>query len=210
VAKELGVNLLDTAPAYGSSEERLGLLMQGQRSDWIITSKVGEEFVNGESRFDFSLQAIIKSVERSLQRLKTDYLDIVLIHSDGNDVHLIEDQQVFVVMDVLKKRGLIRAYGMSSKTVSGGMLTVDHADVAMVAFNPAYADEREVIAYAHQKQKGLFVKKGLASGHLSQMGSENPVADAMRFIFAEPGVTSVIVGTINEAHLRENVSFMAR
>ena len=44
-ARDLGINLLDTAPAYGISEERLGHLLQGQRDEWVIVSKVGEEFV---------------------------------------------------------------------------------------------------------------------------------------------------------------------
>ena len=52
-ARELGINLLDTAPAYGSSEQRLGRLLAGQRRHWLLCSKVGEEFVDGQSRFDF-------------------------------------------------------------------------------------------------------------------------------------------------------------
>src|SRR5690606_8720766 len=54
LARDAGINLLDTAPAYGTSEERLGPLLSGQRQEWILCSKVGEEFDNGESRFDFS------------------------------------------------------------------------------------------------------------------------------------------------------------
>ena len=204
-AKELGVNLLDTAPAYGLSEERLGKILQCKRHDWIISTKVGEEFVNGESHFDFSPQAIQESVERSLKRLRTDYLDVVLVHSNGDDQRLIEEDHVFTTLAALKKDGKIRAYGMSTKTIAGGLLTVDLADLVMVTFNPAYADEREVIAYAQQKQKGVFIKKALASGHLQQFVSTNPVSDAMRFVFAEPGVTSVIVGTANPEHLQMNV-----
>ncbi|HEU6454768.1 MAG TPA: aldo/keto reductase, partial [Roseateles sp.] len=49
-ARELGINLIDTAPAYGRSEERLGPLLRGQRQDWVIVSKVGEEFADGLSR----------------------------------------------------------------------------------------------------------------------------------------------------------------
>ena len=92
-AAELGVNLLDTAPAYGNSEERLGSLFRDQirkrRSDWVLCSKAGEEFSAGESRFDFSANAITASVERSLQRLGTDYLDVVLVHSSGDDERLL-------------------------------------------------------------------------------------------------------------------------
>ena len=56
-AEELGFNLLDTAPAYGSSEKRIGDLFQQQkisRHNWVISTKVGEEFENGKSKFDFS------------------------------------------------------------------------------------------------------------------------------------------------------------
>ena len=53
-ARELGINLIDTAPAYGRSEERLGPLLRGQRDEWVIVSKVGEEFEEGLSHFDFS------------------------------------------------------------------------------------------------------------------------------------------------------------
>src|SRR5690606_32599472 len=88
-ARALGINLLDTAPAYGNSEERLGQLLQ-QRHEWVIVTKVGEEFRNGESHFDFSARQTVASIERSLQRLNTDYLDIVLIHSDGNDEAILD------------------------------------------------------------------------------------------------------------------------
>ena len=200
-ARELGVNLLDTAPAYGSSEERLGKALRGERQQWIISTKVGEEFIDGQSHFDFSAVAVRQSIERSLSRLHTDYLDIVLVHSDGNDVRIIEEDHVFSQLAALKKEGKIRAFGMSTKTVAGGKLTIDLADVAMVAFNPAYTGEQEVIAYAHEKNKGIFIKKALQSGHL-----QDSAADAMRFIFSQPGVTSVVIGTLNPQHLRENVA----
>ena len=48
-ARDLGINLIDTAPAYGNSEQRLGPLLRGQRQDWVIVSKVGEEFDDGQS-----------------------------------------------------------------------------------------------------------------------------------------------------------------
>jgi len=198
-AAEWGINLLDTAPAYGSSEERLGLLLQGQRDRWVIATKAGEEFDGENSHYDFSVSAITASVERSLKRLKTDYLDIVLIHSNGDDVKIIEQDKVFDTLDKLKVAGKIRAYGMSTKTIEGGLLAVEKSDIAMVSFSAAYTDEREVIQHAQALQKSIFVKKALESGY-----AQNP-ADAMRFAALEPGVTSVIVGTINPKHLRENV-----
>lgn len=200
VAKELGINLLDTAPAYGLSEERIGQLLQGARDEWVICTKAGEEFVDGHSAYDFSKTAIMNSVERSLKRLRTDYLDILLIHSSGDDVRIIEEDEVFATLAELKSAGKIRAYGMSTKTVRGGLLTLDHADAAMVTYNPECTDDSEVIAEAHKKQKGIFIKKALASGH-AKMSAE----ECMQFVFKQAGVTSVIVGTISEGHLRENV-----
>lgn len=217
-AKALGINLLDTAPAYGQSEERLGKLLAQQRHDWVLSTKVGEEFINDESHFAFSAAAIIKSVERSLKRLCTDYLDIILVHSDGDDQVRIEQDEVFLTLQQLKSAGKIRAYGMSTKTVVGGMLTVEQADVAMVSFHPGYRDEQVVIARAQELQKGILVKKALASGNLQQLteyskqhtsqqpsAQQNLAAAALQFVLAEPGVTSVIVGTIDVRHLRENV-----
>ena len=54
IAQDLGINLIDTAPAYGNSEQRLGKLLKDRRQDWVICSKVGEEYADGESFFDFS------------------------------------------------------------------------------------------------------------------------------------------------------------
>lgn len=211
-AKELGINLLDTAPAYGCSEERLGKLLKNTRQEWILSTKVGEEFVNGESYFDFSEKNIRHSIERSLKRLHTSYLDVVLVHSNGDDVEIIEKYGVFDTLRHFKQLGLIRAFGMSTKTVEGGKLAVDHSDVVMVTYNPVYVEEQPVIVYANQKQKGVLIKKALASGHLNQLVQTaiDPVEAAMEFIFQQPGVTSVILGTINGAHLRHNVKCMCR
>ncbi len=200
-AAELGINLIDTAPAYGTSEERLGQWLKTQkREDWVICTKAGEEFINGESHFDFSPQAIVQSIERSLKRLHTDYLDIVLVHSSGEDERIIEKDQVFKTLAMLKQAGKIGAYGMSTKTAAGGLLAVDLADVVMVTLNPTYSEDRDVIAHAQKQQKGILIKKAFASGHVC-----SSIKDNMRFIFSEPGVTSVIVGTINKDHLQENV-----
>ena len=106
-AEASGINFLDTAPAYGSSEQRLGRLLK-RRQDWVICTKVGEEFITGKSFFDFSGPHIRKSIERSLRNLKTDYLDLVLVHSDGNDIGIIDSTDCLETLTILKKAGLIR------------------------------------------------------------------------------------------------------
>ena len=201
-ASELGINLLDTAPAYGSSQARLGQLLPGPRDRWVLVSKVGEFFENGESRFDFSFDTTIRVVEHSLRTLNMDYLDLVLIHSDGNDLAILEQEGALDALRVLKERGLIRAHGMSSKTPDGGIRTVQEMDVVMATCNPDYLEDIPVLEAAAAAKKGVLIKKGLQSGHVA--GPEG-VASAMDFVFSQPGVSSMIVGTINPQHLEDNV-----
>jgi aryl-alcohol dehydrogenase-like predicted oxidoreductase len=208
LAWDLGINLIDTAPAYGNSEERLGKLLPQLPRDWVIATKAGEFFDpdTGESRYDFSPESITRSVETSLKRLKREVLDIVLIHSDGNDTNIINDGALDTLNE-LKQRGLIRASGMSTKTVDGGLLALQHADLAMVMHNLHYQEELAVMDAAAQDNKGIFIKKALGSGHMAKDAGTTDIVQAnFDFIFQEPAVSSVIIGTINPVHLKDNVT----
>ncbi|WP_423894031.1 aldo/keto reductase [Candidatus Pelagadaptatus aseana] len=204
-ARDLGINLIDTAPAYGISEARLGTLLKGQRNDWIICSKVGEEFENAESSFDFSPEHTRFSVERSLKRLNTDVIDMVLVHSDGNDLHIINHCGTLDTLAELKQQGLIRCFGMSTKTIEGGLLAAEKSDCVMVTYNLNHLDEQPVLDYCAQHNKGALIKKALASGHIAIEDGEDPVQKSMNFLFAHPGVSSAIIGTINPNHLSDNI-----
>jgi aryl-alcohol dehydrogenase-like predicted oxidoreductase len=201
-AGDLGINLLDTAPAYGESEERLGRLLRGQRNDWLIATKVGESFEEGQSHFDFSPEAVRESVKRSLQRMHTDHLDVVLIHSDGNDLDILDRQGTLESLEDLKQRGWIRAVGISHKTLEGGRRAVDlGCDVIMATLNLVEQEQAAVIAEAGAAGCGVLVKKALASGHAG--------VDSLAFAAAAPGVSSVIVGTIDPEHLEADVAAIA-
>jgi aryl-alcohol dehydrogenase-like predicted oxidoreductase len=205
MARDLGINLIDTAPAYGMSEERLGPLLQGQRDHWVIVSKVGEEFVDGQSRFDFSPKHTRFSVERSLRRLETDRIELVLVHSDGRDLEILQHSGVYETLAELKREGKIRGFGLSGKTVEGGLLALQHGDCAMVTYNLNERAERPVLDYAQAHAKGILVKKALASGHACLSSGEDPVRLSFEMLFAHPGVGAAIVGTINPQHLSDNV-----
>ena len=207
-AWDLGINLIDTAPAYGNSEQRLGTLLPQLPRDWVIATKAGEYFdpASGESRYDFTPESIISSVENSLKQLNREVLDIVLIHSDGNDKQVIEQNGALETLNELKRRGLIRATGMSTKTVEGGLQALQQSDLAMVMHNLQYQDEQAVLNEAARTHKGIFIKKALGSGHIAKNASSQDVVQAnFEFIFNEPAVSSVIIGTINPAHLKDNV-----
>lgn len=202
LASDLGINLLDTAPAYGSSQARLGRLLPGPRERWVLVSKVGELFEQGASSFDFSFATTIRVVEHSLRTLNMDYLDLVLIHSDGDDLRILEQEGAPDALRELKERGLIRAHGMSSKTPEGGLRTVELLDVVMATCNPDYPGDLPVLEAAAASNKGVLIKKGLQSGHVN---GPDGVARSMEYVFSQPGVSSMIVGTINPRHLQDNV-----
>lgn len=211
LAADLGVNLLDTAPAYGSSEERLGKLIAGHRDRWVICTKAGEEFddATGESRFDFTNEHLRFSVERSLKRLGVEALDIVLIHSDGNDAEIVRAGALQCLAD-LKAEGKIRAIGMSTKTVEGGLLVLEQADCVMVTLNLAQSEDLPVIDRAAQLGKGVLVKKPLASGQFDAGATGDPLLASFRWIFSQRGVSAAVVGTVNPDHLRADVATCAR
>ena len=80
---DLGINYIDTAPAYGCSEERIGQAIAHRRAEFVLSTKVGELFADGVSSYEYSGAAVRDSIRRSLLRLRTDVLDIVFIHSNG-------------------------------------------------------------------------------------------------------------------------------
>ncbi|WP_374380327.1 aldo/keto reductase [Pseudomonas fluvialis] len=209
-ARELGINLLDTAPAYGVSEERLGPLLRGQRHAWVIVSKVGEEFEQGQSRFDFSPAHTRYSVERSLKRLQTEHIELVLVHSDGNDLAILHDSGVYETLAELKREGKIGAFGLSGKTVEGGLLALEKGDCAMVTYNLNEQAEKPVLDYAAAHGKAILIKKALASGHVCLQPGSDPLRASFELVFAHPGVSSAIVGTINPQHLSHNVALLSQ
>jgi aryl-alcohol dehydrogenase-like predicted oxidoreductase len=202
-AKDIGINLLDTAPAYGIAEERLGSLLKGQRNRWIISSKAGEEFIDGTSNFNFTPEHIIKSTQRSLSRLKTDYIDIMMIHSDGNDEKIIRGGALDT-LEHLKKEGLIRATGMSTKTINGGLLAIENSDVVMITYNPWHTEEKPIIDKAKELNKGILIKKVLNSGNLGKSKTPEDAKSAIQFALSEPSVSSLVIGSININHIKQN------
>jgi aryl-alcohol dehydrogenase-like predicted oxidoreductase len=209
LARELGINLIDTAPAYGISEERLGPLLRGQRHEWVIVSKVGEEYLNGQSHFDFSPAHTRLSVERSLRRLETEHIDLVLVHSNGDDISILQHSGVYATLADLKREGKIGAFGLSGKTIEGGLLALEQGDCAMVTYNLNEQSEKPLLDYAAAHHKGILVKKALASGHICLAPGIDPVRASFELLFSHPGVCSAIVGTINPLHLAHNVASAA-
>ncbi len=120
-ARDLGVTLFDAADTYGNgrSEEQLGRAFEGRRGDAVFSTKFGYDFYSfaGERKgqqeipHDFSPTFVRFALEQSLQRLRTDYIDIYAIHN----AHLseIENDELFALLEKFKGEGKIRCYGVA-------------------------------------------------------------------------------------------------
>jgi aryl-alcohol dehydrogenase-like predicted oxidoreductase len=195
---DLGISLIDTAPAYGLSEERIGRAISHRRDSFVLCTKVGETFVDGQSSYDFSAAAVEQSVHRSLRLLRTDVLDVVLVHAPAEDVSVQPQTEVVPTLQRLRQRGLIKALGFSGKTVDGATAALRWADVLMVEYHPDDCSHAGVMGQAAECGIGVLVKKGLAAGRLHP-------AEAIPFVLRHPAVSSMVIGTLRLDHLRENI-----
>lgn len=195
---DLGINYIDTAPAYGISEERIGRALGHRIDQFVLSTKVGERFENGRSAFDFSGAAIRASVALSRKRLGRDVLDLVFIHSDGNDLDILENTDAVAALRQLKTEGSIKAIGFSGKTVAGATAALDCADALMVEYHLDDRSHEQLIEQAAERGVGVIIKKGLASGRLD-------AHQAIRFVLGNPHITSMVIGGLNLEHILDNV-----
>ncbi|MBX3355124.1 MAG: aldo/keto reductase [Phycisphaeraceae bacterium] len=195
-AIDFGIDLIDTAPAYGLSEARVGAALASRHSGVVISTKAGEELGPTGSIFNYSEAAIEASVCRSLVRLRRPSLDLVFIHSDGNDLHILGEGTAVATLDRLRRQGLLRAVGFSGKRVEGGLAALNdpRINAVMVEYNPASTSQLPVIEMAGRLGKAVLVKKPLAQGRLAP-------EEAIPFILARPEVTTVVIGSLRLEHL---------
>lgn len=198
---DLGINLIDTAPAYGTSEERIGKLISHRNREFIISTKVGEVFENGRSTYDFSRDSVIASVHRSLKRLRREVLDFVFVHANDDDF-VLKQTDVAQTLAQLRSQGLIRFIGHSGKTVAGARLAMQWVDAVMIEYHPRDASHEPVLTEAGDKGIAVFIKKPLASGTI-------PPDESLRFILRSPYVGTIVVGGLNLDHLKQNLAIAA-
>lgn len=164
-----GVNFFDTSPNYaeGNSERLLGKAFEGiNRKNIVINTKFGHG-VDGQ--VDFRPESLRKSIEGSLSRLKTDYLDSVLLHNPSRD--LMDPQQVvhYEILEKLKEEGKILAYGASLDSYEDMIhfMTKTQGEVMEIFFNILHQDVRKAFKMAKEKEIALIAKIPLDSGWLS-------------------------------------------
>jgi aryl-alcohol dehydrogenase-like predicted oxidoreductase len=194
-----GVNLIDTAPAYGASEARLGALMGSHRDRFVLSTKCGEQYSEGRSIYDFSAGALTASVEASLRHLCIDHIDMLLLHSDGRDVEILTQTDALEALRRLKQSGKTKAIGISAKTQNGIREACRTLDVIMAPFSQKDPSLAESLRHAHKAGLGILAIKGLSSGYLE-------ARPAIEFVLQQEFIDSLILGTTSPIHLCEAVS----
>ncbi|MGE5642763.1 MAG: aldo/keto reductase [Byssovorax cruenta] len=165
---DAGCNFFDTAPGYGRgrSEELLGEGLKSVRKGVIICTKFGH---TAEGETNFSTEAIRPSLQASMKRLQTDYLDIVLMHNPPREMMDGRIASQYDEFEELKAEGIIRAYGVSLDWREEVELVIDttKSQALEIFFNALYQEPLPAFQKAHENGAGIIIKVPLDSGWLS-------------------------------------------
>jgi len=166
-ALEAGINLFDTAPNYGGgeSERVLGEALQGRRGDIVLASKFGHR-TDGPK--DFSTERFRERLEGSLDRLRTDYLDVLLLHNPPAEIYK-GSHPIWESLEQARSRGMIRHYGASLDFAFEIEACLENtgSEVLEVFFNILHQDVRTAFGLVGKKKTGIIVKIPLDSGWLT-------------------------------------------
>ncbi len=162
-----GINFFDTAPGYsdGLSEKIIGEALHDVRDQVIINTKLGH-LADGTS--DFSVESLENQINMSLKRLNTTYLDSVLLHNPSFDI-LEHKTTHFDILESLKQKGIIHAYGVSIDTYDELQAVLEHTNVGVIEllFNVFSQSTLPLFDKIKEKDIKLIIKVPLDSGWLT-------------------------------------------
>ena len=235
-ALDAGLNVIDTAECYRQSEELIGETVSSRRGDFYLFTKCGHPR-GVESSANWSPDSILQSIERSLQRLKTDYVDLVQLHS-CSEAELHKGDAI-AALQTAREKGYTRYIGYSGDSHAARYaITCGAFDTLQTSIN--IADQEAIDAtlpLAREQNIGMIAKRPIANaawrnGHkpidsyhheywhrlsmlklpfLDQIDHENlsrSISIALRFTLSVPGVHTAIVGTTKPKRWTENAQLL--
>ena len=209
-AIDLGINFVDTADCYGDSEQKIGRALSRRRKEFYLSTKIDERDGSG----------VIRKLERSLKRLQTDWIDLLLFHDvRGSEYEKIFESGGLEALEKARKQGKVSQIGISiHQSISMMKKAVDSGvfSALMVAYSAIDEDRltADLIPSAHQKGIGVIAMKPLAGGKLGgplggwnrkYFKDESPAQISLRYILTNPHITCAIPGMTNLKELGENV-----
>ena len=229
---DLGITLIDTASAYHRSEERIGQSLHGRRKEFVLATKCGEHNNEPETFYDFSFDAIRRSIDTSLRLLKTDSIDILQIHFGPNPDKVLDDGECVGAMKEARAAGKVRFLGASvDGPVLSRCIATGDFDMVQVGYSLLHQGEAERIAEARRRGMGVFIRSGLGGGWLTSSALRvkrkdrppgvNELLDlcagdtelltslALHFLAQNEGISSVLVGSKSVDHVKKAIILLA-
>lgn len=204
-AFELGINFFDTADCYmgGRNEEMVGKAFEGKRQQVILQTKV----------HDSDEKKMRASVERSLRRLRTDYIDVLIWHN-LHSTKEVSDPRLFEFMTKMKKEGKARFTGFSSHSSMASLLQEasksNTHDVALVSYNFTHSKNlKEAVALAAKSGIGIVAMKTQAGGYKKEkMGGLSPHQAALKYVLMDQNVSCAVPGVTAVEEMEECAAVM--
>lgn len=168
-AIDLGVNFIDTADVYGDghSERLIAEVRKARSEQLIIATKAGRR-LNPHTASGYNRQNLTSFVERSLQNLQTETLDLLQLHSPPSEVYHMPE--VFAILDDLAQQGKIRFYGVSVERVDEALKAITYPNLQsiQIIFNMfRFKPSEQFFAAAREHRVGILARVPLASGLLT-------------------------------------------
>ncbi len=172
-ARDLGINLLDTAECYGDhvSERLIGEAIEGRRDEWFIATKFGHRYLHDFQRDQlWSADDVLRQLDASLAALRTDYVDLYQFHSGSSEA--FDNPELWQVLAEQVKAGRIRHLGISIGKNDDVDQTSRARDVGAEAIQVVYnrldrTPEQDVFPACQRHDLGVLARVPLASGYLS-------------------------------------------
>lgn len=179
-AYDLGITFYDTSDlyGYGHSERLIGEALGDVRSDVVIATKVGLLDINDS--MDFSSVHIRRSLEESLRRLGTDYVDLYQLHSPPMEIFEGQDD-VLVTLEKLKDEGKVRASAISLRSPEDGAVAVERLKFQCIQVNFNLVDQRALTSglfdICQRENVGIIARTPLCFGFLTGAHKSNSKFD---------------------------------
>jgi aryl-alcohol dehydrogenase-like predicted oxidoreductase len=168
-----GINLIDTSPDYGRSEELIGTYLGHRRDEFFLASKCGcliEIPADAAPPYphDYSQKNVRADVEQSLRRLRTDRLDLVQVHMSPSKA-LLEENHTVETLKELQAEGKVRFIGMSGILPDlPDHIAMNVFDAFQIPYSAVQRDHENLIAQAADKGAGTLIRGGAARGAASE------------------------------------------
>ena len=230
-ALDAGLNVIDTAECYYQSEELIGQAVASRRAEFTLFTKCGHP--EGPSAEDWRPESLLQSIRRSLQRLQTDRLDLVQLHSCSQDE--LRKGDVIAALQQAREKGYTRYIGYSGDGAAA-RTAIECGAFDALQTSISIADQEAIdltLPLARAQQMGVIAKRPIANAvwrhpqkptneyvqpyweRLQELGYDflagapaAGVATALRFTLSVPGVHTAIVGTSKPGRWRENAAML--